>query len=165
MAPMRATALNHVSIPATDVERSCRFYQDVFGLERLPAPNFGFPVAWLRLGDLELHLFQVDEQPGRTYQHLAIEVDDFEACYRRVAELELFEEGTRFRYLYELPGGAVQMYLRDPDDNLVEVDWPDVSTLDRSVFGDDLKLLTDVFPQNEENLRATLFLRAGITAR
>jgi len=157
---VRALRLNHVSIPATDVDRSCRFYRDVFAMERIPAPNFGFPVAWLRLGGLELHLFQVEDQPARTYQHLALEVDDFEACYLRVKELSLFEEGTRFRYLYELPGGAVQLYLRDPDDNLVEVDWPDVSTLDRAVFGDDLKLLADVFPQDEENLRATLFLRA-----
>jgi catechol 2,3-dioxygenase-like lactoylglutathione lyase family enzyme len=161
---VRAVALNHVSIPATDVERSCRFYQDVFGMERIPAPNFGFPVAWLRLGDLELHLFHVDEQPGRTYQHLGIEVDDFEACYQRVEELGLFEEGTRFRYLYELPGGEVQLYLRDPDDNLVEVDCPDVSTLDRSIFGDDLKLLADVFPQDDANLRASLFLRSRESA-
>ncbi len=162
---MRATALNHVSIPATDVERSCRFYQDVFAMERLAAPNFGFAVAWLRLGDLELHLYHVDEQPGRTYQHLGFEVDDFEACYIRLKELELFEEAPRFRNLYELPGGEVQMYFRDPDDNLLEVDWPDVSTLDRSVFGDDLKLLADVFPQSEENLRASLFLRARESAR
>ncbi len=50
------------------------------------------------------------------------------------------------------------MYFRDPSDNLVEVDWPDVTTLDRSVFGDDLKKLGDEFPQDAENLRATLFL-------
>lgn len=156
---MRATALNHVSIPATDVERSCEWYQALFGMERIPAPNFGFPVAWLRLGDLQLHLFHVAERPGRTYQHLGLEVDDFEGCYLRLKELDAFEQGTRFRYLFELPDGAVQMYFRDPDDNLVEVDWPDVKTLDRSVFGDDLKLLDDVFPQGEGNLRATLFLR------
>ncbi len=63
MAGMRATAINHVSIPATDVDASCRFYEEVFGMERIPSPNFGAPVRWLRLGDLELHLFQVDEQP------------------------------------------------------------------------------------------------------
>ena len=54
------------------------------------------------------------------------------------------------------------MYFRDPADNFVEIDWPDVSTLDRSVFGDDLKLLADEFPQDEENLRARLFLRLQV---
>ncbi len=156
---MRVTGLNHVSIPSTDPGRTARWYRDVFGMERIPAPNFGMEVAWLRLGDLQLHLFEVPEQAPRSYQHLGIEVDDFEECYRRLRELDAFEQGTRFRYLYELPDGAVQMYFRDPDDNLVEVDWPDVSTLDRSVFGEELRLLADVFPQDEENLRATLFLR------
>jgi hypothetical protein len=33
-----------------------------------------------------------------------------------------------------LPDGAVQMYLRDPAGNLVEVNWPDVTTLDREVI-------------------------------
>jgi catechol 2,3-dioxygenase-like lactoylglutathione lyase family enzyme len=161
---MRATALNHVSIPAVDVEASCRFYEDVFGMQRIPSPNFGTSVRWLRLGDLQLHVFEVDEQPRRTYQHLGIEVDDFEAAYRKLKELDAFDESPRFRALWELPGGEVQMYFRDPADNFVEIDWPDVSTLDRSVFGDDLKKLADVFPQGEENLQARLFLRevAGV---
>ncbi len=155
---VRATGINHVSIPAVDVDETMRFYQEVFGMERVPSPNFGGPVRWLRLGDLQLHIFQVGGQPGRTYQHLGIEVDDFEAAYLKLRELGAFEEGSRFRYLFELPSGEVQMYFRDPSDNLVEIDWPDVTTLDRSVFGDDLKRLDDFFPQAGENLRATLFL-------
>jgi catechol 2,3-dioxygenase-like lactoylglutathione lyase family enzyme len=158
MAPVRATQLNHVSVPAVDMQASLHFYEELFGMERIPAPNFGMDVRWLRLGDLELHLFEVADQPGRTYQHFALEVDDLESVYRRALELGAFEEGTRFRHLWELPNGIVQMYLRDPSDNLIEIDWPDVSALDRSVFGDDLKQLVDLFPQNEENLRATLFL-------
>ncbi len=155
---MRATALNHVSIPCLDIEESRRFYQELFAMEDLPAPNFGMAVRWLRLGGLQLHLFQVAELPPHGYQHFGIEVDDFEECYRRIVERDAFEHGTRFRYLWELPGGAVQLYFRDPSGNLVEVDWPDVSTLDRAVFGDDLKLLADDLPQSPENLRATLFL-------
>jgi catechol 2,3-dioxygenase-like lactoylglutathione lyase family enzyme len=156
---MRVTALNHVSIPATDVDATCRFYEEVFGMERIPAPTFEHPVRWLRLGDLQLHVFHVDEHPRRTYQHFGMEVDDFEGAYLRLMSLGVFEEGSRFRYLWELPGGEVQMYFRDPADNLIEIDWPDVSTLDRSVFGDDLKKLAEAFPQDEESLRATLFLR------
>ncbi len=163
--PVRATLLNHVSIPAVDVDESLRFYRDVFGMEQIPAPNFGFPVRWLRLGDLQLHLFHVDERPARTYQHLGIEVDDFEECYRRLKARGLFERDSRYAYLWELPGGEVQMYFRDPADNQVEVDWPDVATLDRELFGDDLKRLADELPQDAENLRATLFLRSRSSDR
>ena len=32
---MRATAINHVSISAPDLEASVRFYTEVFGMERV----------------------------------------------------------------------------------------------------------------------------------
>ena len=44
------------------------------------------------------------------------------------------EEGSGyFSKVYQLPDGAVQLYVRDPAGNLVEINWPDVTTLDRSV--------------------------------
>ncbi len=128
-------------------------------MERIPSPNFGIPVRWLRLGDLQLHLFQVEED-RHTYQHFGFEVDDFEAAYLRLKELGIFDQSERFGSLCELPGGEVQMYFRDPADNFVEIDWPDVSSLDRSVFGDDLKLLADDFPRTRRTARA-LFLERG----
>lgn len=157
---MRATRLNHVSIPATDVDAAMRWWQGIFGLERLPAPNFGFPVRWLRLGETQLHLFTSQDRAAPA-QHFGIEVDDFEEAFRRLRDAGAFEEGNRYAYLYELPGGQVQMYFRDPYGNLVEIDHPDVSALDRSLFGENLKRLADEEPQDEENLRARLFLEGA----
>ena len=152
---MRATGLNHVSVHARDLEESARFYTEVFGMEEIPAPNFPFPVRWLRLGDLQLHLF-VSEDPAPRGHHFAMNVDDFEAAYLKVQELGVREREGFFSKVYELPDGAVQMYLRDPAVNLVEIDWPDVDTLDRSV-------VTDIVPQPEpqtgDALRATLYLK------
>ena len=148
-----------MSIPALDVEQSAAFYRDVLGLDEIAAPNFGMNVRWLRLGTQQLHLFEVAEQGDRTYQHLAIEVDDLEAVYVRLRDLGTFEEG-RFGKVFELPGGAAQMYFRDPADNLIEIDWPDLSKLDRSVFGESLERLEDVFPQTPENLRGRLFFQS-----
>lgn len=153
---MRATRINHVSIVANDLAESSRFYEKVFGLERLPSPNFGMPVVWLRLGDTQLHLFQSDTQVTGT-QHLGIEVDDFEGVYRRLLELERFEPDGYFSQMVELPDGAVQLYFRDPSGNLVEIDHPDVTKLDRSLFGDRLVRLVDLQPQSAENLTATLW--------
>ena len=163
---MRATAINHVSIPAVDVERLSRFYEDVLGLERLPAPNFGFPVAWLKLGPLQLHLYQVAERPPHSNQHLGIEVDDFEAMFLRLRERGALEQG-RFGGLFVLASGQVQLYFRDPEDNLIEIDHPDVATLDRDVFAGAIQELGEMFPQDDENLRARLFLapdRDGVAA-
>ena len=58
---MPATNLDHVSLIARDLEESVRFCIEVFGMELIPTPNFGFPVQRIRVGPLQLHLF---ERPG-----------------------------------------------------------------------------------------------------
>jgi catechol 2,3-dioxygenase-like lactoylglutathione lyase family enzyme len=153
---MRATGFNHVSVSARDLEESTRFYTEVFGMEKIPTYNFAFPVQYLRLGDLQLHLFERDTEAPE-FHHFGINVDDFEAAYVKARELGIQEQKAFFSHAYELPDGSVQMYLRDPAGNLVEVDWPDVTTLDRSVVTD-LKRLQDDVPQDEESRRSTLFL-------
>jgi YD repeat-containing protein len=147
--------LTHVNVHAYDLEESARFYKEVFGMEEIPAPNFSSPVRWLRVGDLQLHLFQSDV-PAPTRHHFGIDVDDFEAAYRKAKELSIVDEHHSAADVYELPDGAVQMYVRDPAGNLVEVNWPDVTTLDRAVVTGIVR--RDV-PQTSDALRATLYLR------
>jgi hypothetical protein len=43
---MPAINLNHVSVVARNLRESVRFYEEVFGMQRVPTPNFGFPVQW-----------------------------------------------------------------------------------------------------------------------
>jgi len=124
--------LTHVSVHAHDLEESARFYEELFGMEEIPAPDFPFPVRWLRVGDLQLHLFQSGDPAPRTH-HFGIDVDDFEAAYRKVGELGVGEGSGYFSRVYQLPDGAVQLYVRDAAGNLVEINWPDATTLDRSV--------------------------------
>jgi catechol 2,3-dioxygenase-like lactoylglutathione lyase family enzyme len=157
-----AIRINHVSVHAVDLEQSARFYEEVFGMERIPAPKFRHPVIWLRLGDQQLHLFQ-REAEAPPYHHLGLDVDDFEAVYLRAKERGLFDAGSWYSHIYEHTAGWVQMYLRDPAGNLVEVDWPDVTTLDRSVITD-IRSLDDDVKQSGESHDATLYLAPAGTA-
>jgi catechol 2,3-dioxygenase-like lactoylglutathione lyase family enzyme len=152
---VRALRFNHVSISARNLEESVRFYEHVFGMERVPTYTFAFPVQYLRLGEQQLHLFE-RETDAPTYHHIGIDVDDFEAAYERAKELGIQEEKAFFSHAYELPDGSVQMYIRDPSGNLVELDWPDVRTLDRSRLPG-LKRLEDDVEQTEEGRRSTLY--------
>ena len=148
---MTALAFTHVSVHAPDVEVSARFYADLLGLERVPSPDFGRPVAWLRLGGAQLHLFaQEGEAPRR--HHFGVHVDDFERVFARARELGVLERP----YVRVLPDGAAQMYLRDPAGNRVEVNGHDASTLDRSVV-DDLRPIEDERPQSAEARSARLY--------
>jgi catechol 2,3-dioxygenase-like lactoylglutathione lyase family enzyme len=159
---VRATRFNHVSISADDLERSARFYEEVFGMERLPTPVFEAPVVWLRLGDQQLHLFQRDTR-APAYHHIALDVDDFEAVYLLARERGLLDSDTWESPVREHPAGWVQMYIRDPGGNLVEVDWPDASTLDRSVVRDIVRL-DKRRPQIGDAATATLYHSAATHA-
>ena len=69
-------------------------------------------------------------------------------------ERGLFDRDAWSPNVRVLNDGAVQMYLRDPAGNLVEVNWPDASTLDRSVVTA-MTSIADERPQSDEALRAT----------
>lgn len=119
----RAVGLNHVSVVARDLDESLRFYVEVLGLEPLPTPDFGFPVQWLRVGSLQVHLFERPDPPP-TYAHFALEVDDVVALYERARAAGALDESFGYT-IAELPGGEAQLYVRDPAGNLLELDHPD----------------------------------------
>src|SRR5919204_232092 len=87
---MAANRFTHVSIHAYDFEESLRFYEDVFGMRRVPSPDFSLPVEWLELGDQQLHLFH-SEDPAPRIHHIGLDVDDFEAVYRIAVDRGLFD--------------------------------------------------------------------------
>jgi lactoylglutathione lyase len=152
---MRATSFTHVSIHAYDLEESVRFYTELFGMERVPSPDFAQTVEWLQLGDQQLHLFLSDDPAPRRH-HIGLDVDDFESVYAIARDRGLFDGDAFDATVRELVDGAVQMYLRDPAGNLVEVNWPDASTLDRSIVTQ-ITHIEDERPQSEEAKRATLY--------
>jgi catechol 2,3-dioxygenase-like lactoylglutathione lyase family enzyme len=151
---VRATGINHVSIAAVDLEESTRFYETVFGMERIATPIFATPVQWLRVGELQLHLFLDENGTAPVRHHLGLTIDDFAAAYDAISDLASAEWGAE---LVELPSGQVQLYFRDPAGNLIELNWPDVETLDRSRYPT-LRRLSDVVDQTPESLRAVLYL-------
>lgn len=153
---MRATRINHVSIAARDLEESTRFYESVFAMERIPTPTFESPVQWLRVGDMQLHLFLYDgAAPAR--HHLGITIDDFDAAYDAVKEHVSDTWGWQ---LVELPSRQVQLYFRDPAENLIELNWPDADTLDRARYPE-MRKIAEYFPQRPESEGAVLYLNAG----
>ena len=98
---MKVTGFNHLSIGSKNLAGSVRFDETVLGMETIPSYNFGFKTKYLRCGDLQLHIFELDS--------------------------------TAFRNpVNELPDGCVEMYLRDPSGNLIEIDRPHLKTARRA---------------------------------
>jgi catechol 2,3-dioxygenase-like lactoylglutathione lyase family enzyme len=148
--------INHVSVNARNLLESVDFYVDLLGAKLLPTPNFGIPVQWLALGRTQLHLFERDIQPT-SHHHFAVTVDDVEPVYRTAERRNAFDHKAFGNHLVELPGDVVQLYVRDPAGNLVEIDHAGVDRLPDDLRAQ-LKHLWDFNPQNEENMRGRLFV-------
>jgi glyoxylase I family protein len=117
---------HHVSLIVSDTQRSLAFYHDLLGLPIEPSrPDLGFPGAWLRLGDGQIHLLELPnpdpvtgrpEHGGRD-RHLAMRVSGLDALTER-----LQATGVGFT---RSKSGRSAVFCRDPDGNaleLIEVD-------------------------------------------
>jgi catechol 2,3-dioxygenase-like lactoylglutathione lyase family enzyme len=151
-----SSRINHVSINARDLRESVDFYMELLGAEPIATPNFGIPVQWLALGRTQLHLFEKDLQPT-SHHHLGITVDDVEPVYRAAERRGAFDDRAFGNRLVELPGDVVQLYLRDPAGNLVEIDCPGKDRLPQDMR-DQLKQLWDFNPHTDEQMSARLFV-------
>lgn len=114
---MRPRGVHHVSITVGDVEAAVRFYTEVLGCRvRDDRPDFGFPGAWLDVGDGQLHLIGGEPPPDRG-QHFAILVDDLDAVVT-----DLRRRGVEVPDPFPVGAGpARQTFVRDPSGNLVEL--------------------------------------------
>jgi lactoylglutathione lyase len=151
---MTATGINHVTIVCHDVDESTRFYTDLFDAEEVASPNFGVTVIWLRVGDVQIHLLNVEEPTGGP-GHFGLTVDDFPSVYERAQAMGIFAPGANDYHFWQLPDGVAQLYVRDPSGNLVEIDSPGAESLPDWIRAD-IRVLAELLPQDERNLGAQL---------
>lgn len=87
----------------------------------------------------------------------SLTVDDFASIYEKAKALGIFDSTAFGHHLVEVPNGNVQLCIRDPAGNLIEVDWPSIATLPPEIAAE-WQRLADQLPQSEGNRQATLFL-------
>ncbi len=148
--------INHVSVNALDLEESVGFYVELLGAERIATPEFGLPVQWLALGDTQLHLFERDLTPT-SHHHFGVTVDDVEPVYRAAERRGAFDRDAFRNHLVELPGDVIQLYLRDPAGNLLEIDHHGKDRLPEDLRAQ-VKGLWEFNEQSEENMKGRLFV-------
>jgi catechol 2,3-dioxygenase-like lactoylglutathione lyase family enzyme len=129
--------LHHASLPASDLERSKRFYSEVLGLREVPRPPFNFPGAWYQVGDRTLHLIVGERATFRNGKgidsrdvHLAIRVRSFRGAIEHLAALgyqPLDPQAANqdpfrtMRINAKATAGFPQIYILDPDRNVIEI--------------------------------------------
>ena len=129
--------LNHATLIVDDLERSMLFYRDELGLESLPAFDFDYPAHFFRINDSQqLHLTEWEDTPSFR-GHVCLEVDDFNTIYGRMKTLDVIDVRP-WGKVRRLPDGAMQMFIRDPAGNLVEISCSPDCPIDERIFEDEL---------------------------
>jgi catechol 2,3-dioxygenase-like lactoylglutathione lyase family enzyme len=128
--------LTHVSVTVTDVARAREFYSNVLGFEEIARPAFDFPGIWYSLGgDLQLHIILNDqlvrpagerERIVARYPHFALWTDDADATAARIEA-----RGLVGRDVVSGPTGLRQVFVKDPDGNMIEFIGPSKRAAER----------------------------------
>ena len=127
--PLIVKMIDHITIVAKDMDKSVEFYVGVLGMRQVRRPDFGFPGRWFQAGQTQIHLNQESAEAGsagvplsggseisRAF-HYAFSVDDCDTVAAHLQQQGIkIVGGPRTR-----PDGARQLYLRDPDNHLVEL--------------------------------------------
>ena len=114
MTTLRVRRLDHTSVRISDLERARVFYEELLGLTRAPRPDLGVPGTWYDLAGGQLHLIQqpkVIDGIDPTDPHFALEVES----------LAVVKELLTARAIPFLELGDAQLWIRDPDGNVVEL--------------------------------------------
>ncbi|MEW6353419.1 MAG: VOC family protein [Pseudomonadota bacterium] len=116
---MKISKMLHAALLVNDLERARKFYEGVLGLREKKRHNFDFDGVWYDLGENELHLMvapdalpPAEQRPRRDF-HVALRIDDYQATKDYLTNL-----GIPFR---ESRHGLPQLFVRDPDGNLIEL--------------------------------------------
>jgi catechol 2,3-dioxygenase-like lactoylglutathione lyase family enzyme len=126
---LRISAIDHIVLNVTDVERSLAFYRDVLSLpaERVEAWRRGelrFPSVRVSAGTI-IDLVQAPAEPAERRLNLAhfclvTDDEDLDAVAHELTEAGVtIEVGPATRS--GARGNALSIYFRDPDDNLIEL--------------------------------------------
>ena len=126
------TRINHVGLRVKSLEVSRAFYE-MLGFEFITGPLGPEPVAIMEHPsgiNINFILNASDDSPKNIlmdipekhtgFTHIAIEVTDLETVEQQLKEKQIpISEGP-----ITIPGGAMLLFIRDPDENVIEFHKP-----------------------------------------
>lgn len=134
--------LHHINILVDDLDAGVAFYHGMVGLALDDTPDHDFPSQFFRFADgAQIHMNEFKEvRPFRA--HFCIVVDDFNAVFHRMAGAGLIDIEP-WGKVRRIASGAMQMFVRDPSDNLVEIASRPDDVIDADILANELVDVAD----------------------
>ncbi len=134
---MKYPELQHVNVNVDDLDLALAFYRDVVGLELDATPDQGIRSQFFRLGGgQQIHMNELSDQHAYR-MHFCLVVSDFPGLFERAKAAGAIDTRPWGR-IRRLPGGAMQMFLRDPSGNLLEIASSRDATIPSALLRDEL---------------------------
>jgi catechol 2,3-dioxygenase-like lactoylglutathione lyase family enzyme len=129
--------LHHVNVNVDDLDAAIAFYRDVIGLPLDHTPDQGFRSQFFRLGPhAQIHMNEIADV-HQFRGHFCLIAPDFPAVFARAKAANAIDLRPWGR-VRRLPSGAMQMFVRDPAGNLVEIASAKDAVIDPALFTDEL---------------------------
>ena len=133
----KALKINHVTLIVDNLEKAGEFYQHELGLTPLAAFRFDYPVMFFKFNEeQQLHISEWEDKTSFR-GHICVQVDDFNSIFFRMKELNAIDIHP-WGKVRKLPDGAMQMFVRDPAGNLVEISSKPGDDIDPRILADEL---------------------------
>lgn len=122
---MKMHRLDHVNIRTSNLQKMIDWYDRILGLKTGWRPDFGFPGAWIYIGDQAIiHLVQVAQECASVepkIEHFAIQATGYKEFAGRLKDNDIAHT------VDSVPGAPIfQVNLKDFDGNHIHIDF-DVS--------------------------------------
>ena len=117
---------DHYSFIVEDLKKTGDFYADVLGLEEIPHPSDTLNFRWFRIrGNTQVHLIRKDEvQKSESKSvHLCLAIKDLDGYieFLESRDIPYWDWPGKINTVTHRADGVRQIYLRDPEDNWVEI--------------------------------------------
>jgi len=133
--------IQHVNVNVDDLDAAIPFYRDVLGLPLDDTPDQGFRCQFFRIGSTTQQIHMNEMRDERQFRgHFCLVVPDFMAVFRRAKARNAIDLKA-WGKVRQLPNGKMQMFVRDPSGNLIEIASTSKESIDLTVFHDELNLV------------------------
>ena len=148
--------IQHVNVNVDDLDAAIPFYRDVLGLPLDDTPDQGFRCQFFRIGSTPQQIHMNEMRDERQFRgHFCLVVPDFMGVFKRAKESHAIDLRA-WGKVRQLPNGKMQMFVRDPSGNLIEIASTASESIDLAVFQDDVDNIRIVEPQ-----RGIYFMEPG----
>jgi len=129
--------IHHVTLIVDKLEEACDFYEQVLKLEPVNMVPLDFPAQFYKIGrHQQLHITEWNDV--RSFRgHVCLQVNEFMPIFREAKARGLIDTAP-WGKVRMLPDGSMQMFLRDPSGNLIEISCKPGTPVDAEVFADPL---------------------------